>query len=290
MKYIDRTYPYPVFRARPASATKEALASDDFPEKSFKFDSTATLKIEGDESSKKLALKVEIELKHGDLEKIIHDSLATIAVEVLSPATLYRRVHLLSKSNKIEIDYEELFGQVFVTPLVIMRTTAAYAPKNGNAEFGSAKAYSLESGDILAVADTTTFNIAFDFTIGDDSVQILPSDELDDYEYQIAIIGPQINIFVGQKLNSALQIFDQNSLGRALTFTNMYKDCVLFALVELQRTIDEPQESWAQNLLQNVEGLGVEFTTDTSLIALNSIAQKLLDSKGMRKVVASIGK
>lgn len=290
MKYIDRTYPYPVFRARPASAPKDVLASDDFPDKSFKFDTSSKLSVVGDEQSKKLQLKIAVDLKHGDLEKAIQDSVATIAVEVRSAATLYRRVHVLPASSELQFEYEELFGQVFVTPLVIMRMTAAYSPKTANAEFGTAKSYSLEAGDILAVGETTTFNIAFDFTIGDDSVEILPSDELDDYEYKVAIIGPQINIFVGQKLNSALQILDQNALGRALTYTNMYKDCVLFALVELQRTIDEPQESWAQNLLQNVEKLGTEFTPESSLTTLNSIAQKLLDAKGMRKVVASIGK
>lgn len=290
MKYIDRTFPYPVFRARPSSANKEALISDDFPDKAFKFDVTCEMSIIDDGPEKKIQLVAKTVLVHKDIEKLVHDAVASLALEVRSAATLYRRVHVLKDGETLKFDHEELFGQVFVTPLVIMKTSGAYKPATANAEFGSGKAYALSGGDILAIGDTTTFNVAFDFTIGDDSVQILPSDELDDFEYKIAIDGPQINIFVGESLNAALEAFDKNALGRALVFTNMYKDCVLFALVQLQDSLDEPQESWAQNLLMNVEKIGAELTTSTSLTDLNSIAQKLLETKGMRKVVASIGK
>jgi hypothetical protein len=290
MKYQDRTFPYPVFRSRPNSLTAEQLSADDFPTGDFLFDVDPQFVSKRDGNHIELTLAVNTNLKHSDLQEILDRKIAILAVEVRAPATLYRRVHPIPSTDKIDFGGEELFGQVFVTPLVIMWTPGSYAPKQANPEFGDARVYSLEKGDILAIGETTTFNVAFDFSIGDDSVEVLPSDDLPDFEYKIVIVGPAINILVGKKLNKALQDFEANQLGRALLYTNIYKDCVMFALLELQRVLDEPQEQWAINLKQQVEALGADLSSETELSSLNSIAQRLLDSRGMRKVALSYGK
>lgn len=290
MKYQDRTFPYPVFRSRPPSLAAEQLSADDFPNGDLLFEVDSQLTSNRDGNNIQLSLVINTKLKHSDLGEILDRKIAILAVEVRAPATLYRRVHQIPSTNTINFGDEELFGQVFVTPLVIMWTSGSYSPKLSNPEFGDARVYALEKGDILAIGETTTFNVAFDFSIGDDSVEVLPSEELSDFEYKIVIVGPAINILVGKKLNKALQDFEANQLGRSLLYTNIYKDCVMFALLELQRVLDEPQEQWAINLKLQVEAIGADLTSDTELSMLNSIAQQLLESRGMRKVASSYGK
>jgi hypothetical protein len=291
MKYIDKTFPYPVLRARPSNIDAAILKNDDFPDPSSKFDVTFVL--ESTDTSggvNRFELTPKAKIVNFDIAKMLESKIAVLAIEIRSPATMYRKVHKVLGSGVLSFENQELYGQVTVTPLVIMGTSGAYKPQKANSEFGTDPVYALEAGDILAIGDSTMFDLAFDFTIGDDSVEISPQDDLPDYEYQIDIDGPVIRVRVGSKLNAAIKGFESNEEGRSILYSTIYKDCVLIAIDKLREQLDDPQEQWAISLARKLDEIGANLTPDSQLPQMNVWAQQLLDSKGIRKVVINLGK
>jgi hypothetical protein len=291
MKYIDKTFPYPVLRARPSNLGAAILANDDFPDPSSKFDVTFVLESkDSSEGKNHFELTPQATIVNFDIAKMLDSKIAVLAIEIRAPATMYRKVHKVLGPGALRFQNQELFGQVTVTPLVIMGTSGAYNPQKANSEFGTNPVFALEAGDISAVGDSTMFDLAYDFTIGDDSVEISPQDDLPDYEYQIDIDGPLIRVRVGSRLNAAIKGLESNEVGRSILYSTIYKDCVLVAIDKLREQLDDPQEQWAISLARNLGEIGANLTADTQITQMNVWAQQLLDSKGIRKVVTNLAK
>jgi hypothetical protein len=291
MKYIDRTFPYPVLRARPSNLDSATLKNDDFPDPQSIIDVSFALEsLKNSEGKNVFELQTKAKIVNYDIAKMLDSKIAVLAVEVRSPATMYRKVHKILGPDLLLFANQELYGQVTFTPLVIMGTSGSYNPEKSNNEFGTNPVFALEAGDILAIGESTMFDLAFDFTIGDDSVEISPQEDLPDYEYQIDIDGPVIRVRVGSKLNAAIKGLESNETGRSILYSTIYKDCVLVAMDKLREQLDDPQEQWAISLSRKLVEIGANLTADTQLPQLNVWAQQLLDSKGIRKVVTNLGK
>ena len=266
MKFHNRAFPYPILDT-----------TDEFRQDFADGDFQVVVDDEIRELDDVFTLKVSYSCSVPEIVGLIEAGKAAFTLLMVSPSTLVRRAFLSASSEqKIEIPSGDFYGQVELSPqIVITEAVEGFSSEDLHEEFKDT-AFDLFPGDVIAVADTETRTFEFEGLKLEKLITARLNDTLDPSQYQVELKESKIYIDMGSTLHSVFSEMKQDVAVKPLIFMSIYKDVFFMALEELATDESARDKRWAPGMLQLVNDTGMPLNDSCSLNEINAIAQRIL--------------
>ncbi|GAA3975893.1 hypothetical protein [Allohahella marinimesophila] len=246
--------------AYPCPVLKEDLRECAYLNGKFAF----TLDI--DTSRSPNTLEIKSELQQPEIESLIKDRAANLALGVHCDKTYY--YDLVDLSNKprhsITLDEQLVFGKVYFFLVVkAKRAISNFSPSGLDAVFNGMR-FDVRCGDLLAISNELVFNYGFPpLPVGESIFELVLQQDRDPSEFTVDLGKEKIEVAVGERLNRLLQLNSVHSMGRKKNISSVY----LSALVDvLYRITEERQQHegkpWFEAIRASMESLGYDVMKD----------------------------
>lgn len=280
MKFHNRAFPYPIFDVNDEYR-------DDYIDGAYQVTPNESF-----DDSKGI---IEFEFKHlcsiEELTDLVDEGKAKYGVLMINKDTL-RREMFLSETHiqKIELPIQTLHGRVeFLPQIVATEEVFGYSSQDLNEEFGEL-AFDLKPGDVLATDQPFIRFFEFYKLSFESLISLRTSEDVHKNGYEITLDDSFIFIDMGTTLRPLWDELRTEKDKRPFLAMSIYKDCFFHALYELSHHYDEVADKrWARALTQRLEEMQVEFSQEASLNELNTLAQKLLESESVQKLIKLYG-
>lgn len=271
MTFKAKAYPYPVLQP-------------DYPNflESEVFEVHFTLDQTSGDSGVNQTLTAEVTQKNDAIRNLIIDGLAKIYAEVFVAETISRHlVEIGMGSVPVDISNIDLVGTVEITGVVLAESEISnYKPENAIAEFAAVGNFDLETGDVIAYGRTEYFEISLDHNAQPDLVRIEPIPDQPPYYYDFTFEGNVITIKVSTELMKYWKVLKQDSQKKHLLFTNIYRDCMQEAIIQLGNH-SNGEQLWFKVLNSQLSKLNIDWESREP----REVANQLVFDYGFGKVI-----
>lgn len=271
MTFKAKAYPFPVLQPDYANFLDGEI-----------FEVQFSLEISSLENDNKQLLSSQVNLKNGAIESLLIDGQAKVYAEVYVAETISRYlVEIGMGSNPVDISHIDLVGTVEITGVVLAEEVIdSYTPENAIAEFNDISPFQLESGDIISYGHTEYFEISLDHNAQPDLVRIEPIQDQPPHYYDFTFEGNVITIKVSTELMKYWKVLKQDSSKKHLLFTNIYRDCMQEAIVQLGNSANGEQ-LWFKVLNAQLVKLNIDWENREP----RDVATQLVYAQGFGKVI-----
>lgn len=220
---------------------------------------------------------------------LIKSKVATYALDITCPDTLYRRVFYCTESfGEIEFLPGELYGKVSVEPLVVvLKPVLNFTAADLNEEYRG-MSFHLSAGDTIAIDETISRFIEFDKLKFESLVRIQTAD-IPSETYRFDLQSDYIVILMGKEFRRLWEIFREERDKAPFLAMSVYKDCILAALDYISKNQDESdQYKWARALKVKLFNLGRTISEGADFDDLNSHAQQLVSKLSVQRLLKNV--
>lgn len=266
----SRAYPYPVLRNW----------IDDYESSKFEFE-----KLEIRDEPEGIVLEYALALNNPYLNEQVIDGAATLALEITCAEVLHRSwIEIPTFKGTVVFEKLGLLGNVTVEGFVIStRNRPDFQPTPISAEFGSSF-FEVAQGDPLAITEEYSIGLSLDLKGSSDSLVVRRSNDIEEMEYLVDLDGAAIILITGAKAHSYYETMKADSSTQPHIFQSIYKDAILFAILEISRNTDSLERRWAKGLSNKLHDLGISIPNGLSAEDANKIALRLVGKDGFGKV------
>lgn len=270
-------FPYPVLINDKGNAA-------DYQKSTFKCDLAFSSEVD---DNSKFTINYTFELKNDDIARLIDNGDADFAIEINCADTRKREVQFLDQKGKLEIDASKLYSRVEFTPMIVMRKSGVpFSSDDLHEEFDRAS-FTLNIGDIIAIADIWTRYIEFDNVRFGSLVTAVNAEELKPFEYKIETSKSFIKIRMGGKMYSLWNRMEQLTDLKLSLMMSIYKDVIYLVIENLITKKDADSYRWARSLRTKI---GSRLPKEPDFNNINALAQQLVQDMGVEKLLNSITK
>lgn len=271
MTFKAKAYPFPVLQPD----YENFLVGEVF-EVQFSLDVTVT------DNEHRHSLTSQVNLKNGAIESLLMDGQARVYAEIYVAETISRYlVEIGMGSVPVDISHIDLVGTAEITGVILAEELIeTYKPENAIAEFDAIAPFALECGDIIAYGHTEYFEISLDHNAQPDLVRIEPIQDQPPHYYDFTFEGNVITIKVSTELMKYWKVLKQDTTKKHLLFTNIYRDCMQEAIVQLSNSANGEQ-LWFKVLNAQLVKLNIDWENREP----RDVATQLVYSQGFGKVI-----
>jgi hypothetical protein len=248
----DRSFPHPVL----------SPFTDDVVPNSFDF--TVSVNHDGDN----FYLDVRFDFENPTLDELVEAGKAAFSVHLECKRNFYREIFSFSKrTEKITIPAFELVGRVEVSAFVKAQDAiAAYQINGAHSDYGSAT-FQIRTGDILAVAQSKTFDAYVDYDPLRRISSILTirrSDEKEEGPMEVDTSDNRIVVTLSQKdYDRYTDLKADPKLGPLLA-NQVVVPALLEGIHEIQGTNEdefevEMQKRWFRSVHKKLDEMGIKI-------------------------------
>jgi hypothetical protein len=275
MRPKSKAYPYPVL----------SYLSDDYNDGS-KFEADIDLNLDLVGSKNVVDLVFDVRLTNTELNELLLDRRAKLVLDVSSPQTLFRDSYPLAAfSGKISFSSGELYGSLEITAYVVaMQDFPQFSNVGFNKEFQGG-VFQVQNGDVLAISETSVFDIVFDRDSDPDLMRVILSDGLEPNDYEFDLHAAVISVRVGENVMNYWSRVRADKEAKPHLYQGIYKDCLMFAIEGLSSEPSLQEFYWAKSLKEKIEAIDGLIHADMTSTEANSLALKLVASEGLLKVI-----
>ncbi len=258
MKLSHRAYPHPVVGN-----------ADDVVDTAFQ----APIEVHNDTAN--YFLKVQVQCSSRTIRNLVERGDAVYVLHVECGNTFYRAAFEFSKPNKeFMIPGENLNSTVEVNVVArAKKTLKHYRVEHAHPDYRGA-AFSVNAGDILAVAEGFSFDADINFdtlrSIGS-IMQIKESDEQGDLPMEVDLSDEKIVVYLSKADFENYKVIRTHKLLAASLIATIVLPALVDALTYLRSHEDEDNR-WCRCLKHRIEKLDLTLKNDPLLVA-----QKILD-------------
>lgn len=271
MTFKAKAYPYPALQP-------------DYPNflESETFEVHFTLEQTNGESGVSQILSAQVSLRNDAIEGALIAGEAKVYAEIFVAETISRHlVEIGMGTNPVDISFIDLVGTVEITGVVLAESEIKnYSPTNTIPEFAAIRNFSLETGDVIAYGHTEYFEISLDHMAQPDLVRIEPIPDQPPYYYDFTFEGNVITIKVSTELMKYWKVLKQDAQKKHLLFTNIYRDCMQEALVQMSNSANGEQ-LWFKVLNAQLAKLNIDWESREP----RDVATQLVFAQGFGKVI-----
>jgi hypothetical protein len=271
MTFKAKAYPFPVLQPDYANFLDSEI-----------FEVQFSLEVSSLENDNKQLLSSQVSLKNGAIESLLIDGQAKVYAEVYVAETISRHlVEIGMGSNPVDISHIDLVGTVEITGVILAEEVIeAYTPENAIPEFKEISPFRLECGDVISYGHTEYFEISLDHNAQPDLVRIEPIQDQPPHYYDFTFEGNVITIKVSTELMKYWKVLKQDSSKKHLLFTNIYRDCMQEAIVQLGNSTNGEQ-LWFKVLNAQLVKLNIDWENREP----RDVATQLVYAQGFGKVI-----
>jgi hypothetical protein len=271
----SKAYPYPVL----------SYLSDDYNDGST-FEADFDLNLDLVEGKNSVDVEYDVRLDNVEINELIIDRKAKLVLDVSASQTLFRDTYqLTSFKGELPFNGGDLYGTLEITAYVIAtKDIPQFISVGFNKEF-QAHYFSVRSGDVLAISETSVFEIVFDRDSDPDLMRVVLADGLTPNEYEFDLYASVISVRVGENVMNYWNRTRADREAKPHLYQGIYKDCLMFAIEELSNDPSLQDFYWAKALKEKVEAIDGVFHANMKSAEANSLALKLVASEGLLKVI-----
>ena len=273
MKLNTQAFPYPVLNNTEGAG---ADYKDSAFQVAFEFDQAV-------DEENNFGIRYSFMLSNEEILDHVENDNASYAIVIVCTQTMKRESHFLEKEGFLTLDATELYGNVeFIPMVVVKKPIIAFMSQDLNDEFEGTN-FDLKIGDILAIDDTHTKNIEFDYLSFENLVKVRNDDNLGEFDYRIDMDPSFMYISLGKKMREVYQEIVATKKLNPVVYMSLYKDVVFSAIEELIENEEAEDYKWARSLSTKIQNEGMEIPEESDFNKINLIAQRLLQVNGVQK-------
>jgi hypothetical protein len=222
--------------------------------------------------------------------QLIDKKLATYALDISCPDTLYRRVFYCdANSGVIDFPPGELYGKVTVEPIVVLLKPALNFKADDLNEEYQGMTFNLNPGDTIAIDETISRYIEFDKLKFESLVRIQTATDIPTETYRFDLQSDFIVILMGKDFRRLWEVYRDERDKAPFLAMSVYKDCILAALVYISHNeSDSDQYKWARALKFKLFNLGRKINEGADFDDLNSHAQQLVSKLSVQRLLRNV--
>lgn len=237
---------------------------------------------------KRVALKYQFDLSEPEIERLIEEGLATYAVQVESSRTFYRCTKYCdSEAGAFEIDVDSVEGDVqFIPFIVTLEGVENFRSDSFHDEIKGTEV-SLKPGSKIAIGKAFIKTFSKRVLTHTSVLKFELDGNLDPpATYRIDVRESEIIVYLGKELHEFYNEVGENSDIHYALLSQICKDAVLMALIELRDEDGADQYVWRDVLKAAFQNAGISGDIESlpkEAEQLNQFAQILVEGNCIKK-------